>query len=394
MPEPVQSPEFSQVEGPPHFFTLTEGAVKDSVGASIRFAINGRFLGQRLTGVQRVAGELLCAIDQELAAAARHDWCLLAPPDVHIPPLQAIKGIRAGKFGRHPHWWEQMTLPAAGRGLRVVNLSGGAAWRHTRQSCLLHDAAVFDTPDSYRPVFRWWYRALFNHLARSRADLLTVSQFSRMRLALNLKVPDSEIEVIRSGADHASRVEPLAQAHAASLLQRLGLLPGQPYFLCVGSSNPNKNHGFLFKAWKALPGPRTALVVAGGHDPSVFGPTRGAEFGGLVRAEDLSDDELFHLYRGALALLFPSRYEGFGLPPLEAMSCGCPVIASHAVAEVCADAALLLDTDDPSDWTQAMQLMASDEPLRHTLRLKGLARAAQFKWSDAARHLIAHVDSL
>lgn len=344
--------------------------------------------------MQRVAANLVQALDRQLAsrAVATVGVTLLHPSGVRVPELQVIRAKAVGPAGLPLHLWEQFVLPLAARKGRLINLAGAACWRHRRQTCLLHDAAVFDEPSAYRPLFVAWYHHLFRRLARSGADLMTVSAFSRNRLALHLGVDSSTITVVRPGADHFAQVR---DEEGESVLARLGLKQAN-FYLAVGSQNPTKNLPRLLRAWRALPPDRPPLVLVGGANRQVFGEVRLDSVEGLQLVGELSDSELRVLYLNATALVFPSLYEGCGLPPLEAMSLGCPVIASTAASlpEVCGQAALLVDPLDEAELSSAMARLASDANQREILREVGLRHSASRRWEDTGDEFFEHLREL
>ncbi|HET6312459.1 MAG TPA: glycosyltransferase family 1 protein [Chloroflexia bacterium] len=170
-----------------------------------------------------------------------------------------------------------------------------------------------------------------------------------------------------------------------------------PYCLHVGTLQPRKNLGLLVEAWDILRASMEQppqLLLAGKRGwlyDSLFEMVRARGLGELVRFADYVERaDLPALYSGALALTFPSLYEGFGLPPLEAMSCGTPVIASTAtsVPEVVGDAGLLLDPHDPRPWAEAVQRLSRDPSLQAELRRKGLERASHVTWERCARETL------
>jgi glycosyltransferase involved in cell wall biosynthesis len=344
--------------------------------------LNGKFLAQRTTGVQRVAAQLVTALDGQVAGA----WVLLCPPGVNLPALRRIVARPVGPAGLPLHLWEQLVLPRAAADGLLVNLSGSAPAFARRQICLLHDAAVFDHPEAYTKSFVAWYRWLFRRLARHAAALLTVSTFSRDRLTAHLHLAADRFAVVPNGADHLDGVTP-----DDAVIDRFGLR-GVPYLLAVGSANPTKNLDALVAAFALLGGTEQRLVIVGGSDARVFAGGPGPDGPGVIRTGPLGDAALKALYGHALALVFPSRYEGFGLPPLEAMACGCPVVAARAAAlpEVCGDAALYVDPGSVEAIAAAMRRVLDDGALREA----GRRRATGFRWAAAAAAVARLVSAL
>lgn len=367
--------------------------------------INGKFTAQRTTGVQRVAQQLVLALDALLAPSTGADGdgaspgpaarpllraVLLVPPGGRPPPLRhMVVQELPGGAGRL-HAWEQWTLPRAVGGALLLNLSGSAPARAARQLAVLHDAAVFDAPQGYRPAFVWWYRWLFARLGRRALGLFTVSAFSRSRLTACLGLPPQRLQVIHPGADHLQAVQADGR-----VLQQHGLQTGC-YLLAVGSRNPNKNQDTLLQAFARLPpGLGLRLVLVGGDDASVFARAGSADAHAaadpaVLHLGPVDDAELKTLYTHALALVFPSLYEGFGLPPLEAMACGCPVAASSAASlpEACGDAALYFDPHDGAAITRALLRLATEPALRDQLRAAGALQAARHRWHEPAARLL------
>jgi glycosyltransferase involved in cell wall biosynthesis len=246
----------------------------------------------------------------------------------------------------------------------------------------LHDANIYDIPDAFSRPYRMWHRALRPRLARRAAALITVSRFSARALAGHLGVPEARFHIVPNGADHIHRVAP-----DPSVLRRHGLAP-QGYLLSVGNQSPNKNIARLIAAHGAADG--LPLVVVGGGVPGVACATVCAS--GRVRLPGrVSDGQLRALYDGAAGFVFPSLYEGFGIPPLEAMACGVPVLAARGTAlpEVLGDAALWFDPRDTADITRALCRFAGlTAAERAILIAKGRARARSFTWDASAVRLM------
>lgn len=342
--------------------------------------VNGKFVAQRTTGVQRVATALLQALDTRVPAGR---FVLLCPPGGDAPVLHNIAVRRVGPRGLALHLWEQAVLPWAARDGWLLSLAGAAPAFARRHLAMLHDAAVFDCPWAYRPAFVRWYRWLFRRLGRRAVALLTVSEFSRQRLQAVLQ-PAAPIFVVRNGADHLQDVVP-----DASVLARLGVA-GRPFVLAVGSSNPSKNLPALVRAHALLGPDAPPLVVAGGRRDRVFGDVHWPDTPGLVLAGPMNDAELVALYRAATLMAFPSLYEGFGLPPLEAMQHGCPVIVAPipALLETCGSAAACFDGTDPQAIARGLRTLLDDPARRRVLAQQGREHAATRRWDAAAGELL------
>lgn len=343
--------------------------------------INGRFLTQSLSGVQRYAREMVRALDRRPGAGAR--YVLLTPQgaDASDMDLQSIP-VRPVKGGRG-HLWEQTALAWAARHGQLLSLGGAGPILHPRQRIVLHDAAVFRHPEHFRRGYPAFHRTLGRLLAR-RAALTTVSQFSRDELASLLNRPASSITVVPNGADHLARTAPDDR-----VLSTLGL-SGRPYFVALGNLAPNKNIAVMIRALRRLPDPDLRLVLVGANAPAVFDRSAPAYDPRIVFADRRTDAEVAALLRGARALVFASLYEGFGIPPLEAFAQGCPVIASDipAVREVCGDAPDYFDPHDDAALADRMtELLRVGSTARR--RAKGRTRLAFYTWNGSARRLEA-----
>lgn len=353
--------------------------------------VNGKFTAQETTGVQRVAMQLLLALDGLLAGFG-DDWVLVCPPGAKVPPLKHMRVEHLPAPRGSLMLWEQWALMRHARDGLLLNLSGSAPYFGKRQIATLHDAAVFDHPENYTAVFTLWYRRLFRHLARRAQFVLTVSEFSRGRLQERLHPGAERILVLHNGCDHLRRVQA-----DDSVLERFGL-QDRRFLLAVGVANRTKNIDALVAAYARLSAaPDQKLVLVGGHNSHVFaGSAPQADPPGVVRTGSVDDASLKALYRHATALVFPSLYEGFGLPALEAMDCGCPVATSHtpAAMEVCGNAALFFDPHSIDDIAAALEKLVGDDLLRARLRAAGRTQSAQFQWSHAAACLLRRMYSL
>jgi glycosyltransferase involved in cell wall biosynthesis len=354
--------------------------------------VNGKFTSQRITGVQRLAWGLVEALDAELNLRPTSDkWILLCPIGSNLPTLRHIEVRSSGYRWFGLHAWEQFYLPMRTAGHTLLNLAGPAPLFKWCQVCMLPDAAVFDQPEAYTRAFGVWYRMLFRSLAHSAKLLLTISEFSRQRLAMALGINPVKICVVHCAATHMDSIKP-----DPSILEGMSLAQA-PYLLAVSSQNPTKNLGTLIEAFANVVDQNLRLVLVGGGNKAVFAAGSVAqsaqEDSRIVRTGAIGDAQLKALYAGALAFVFPSIYEGFGLPPLEAMSLGCPVIASNAasIPEVCADAAEYFDPRSAADMAAAITRIVNEPGLRERLRELGFARLKVFTWCHAAHTLLAHL---
>lgn len=357
----------------------------------LKIFINGRFLSQSLTGVQRYAAEMVKAMDRLLASGEapqpllEAEWHILAPPNATA--ALDLNFIQTRKVGRQTgHAWDQVDLARAAWDGRLISLANSGPVVHRNQLVVIHDAQVFRRPDFFSRSYLTLHRTLGYLLARG-ADIATVSDFSRRELAAALWLKSADIPVFSNSAEHFAATVP-----DFGVIERLGLVPHR-FFLSVGSMTKNKNISLAIQAAQRLGRPDIPLVVVGGDNNKVFsgGPT--AADAGVVLAGRLTDHEIAALYSRATAFVFPSLYEGFGVPPLEAMLFGCPVIATtaDAVRETCGDAAAYFDPLDAGELRQRMierieaGTISEDEQGRQQRRL------AMYSWRTSANDLLRFI---
>ena len=346
--------------------------------------LNARFSGQPLTGVQRVAYELGRRLFE-----LRGDVTALAPvpafPEYNIPVEVAQSAFPA--LGGHI--WEQSILRRrTTRDDILVNLGGTGPYGFRRQIVMIHDVNYLLGAEGYSWKFREWYRHLQSNLVRCAA-ICTVSQWSANEIARAFDIDADAITVIHNSADHIDAIVP-----GRGALDRYGI-SSRPYLLCVGSANPNKNFAAALDAFKAIPSPQFDLVIAGGGNPRIFRQDDRVEDNPRIHAlPRVSDPELKAIMAGAAGFVMPSLLEGFGLPALEAMRVGTPVISSNAASlpEVCGDAALYFQPDNLRELTQAMLSLMEDPKLQSDLRKRGLARANAFSSDRSASKLSEMID--
>lgn len=254
----------------------------------------------------------------------------------------------------------------------------------------LHDVAFVEHPEAYRPLGRAYLRLMYA-IAVRKARILTVSEFSKREIVRLFKADPARVDVAHLGVDH-DRYRPVPADQAETVARRYGIKG--PYFLFVGRLERKKNlFGLLaaFRAYKRLHPGDTQLVLIGSR--GYGGDEALAAFAGEPAARDVRElgyaaqEDMAALYSGALALVFPSWYEGFGLPVLEAFACRTPVITSNVASlpEIAGDAARYVDPADIDGIAAAMREVVDDRALRERLIAAGAARCAEFTWERTAR---------
>jgi glycosyltransferase involved in cell wall biosynthesis len=343
-------------------------------------SINGRFLTRPPTGVDRFAMELLRAWLPSFASGRGVRTLIPSQGEARAVEGLDLSLTKIGKLGGHA--WEQLELSGQCGDDLLLNLCNTGPLKRRRQLAVLHDAGVMARPSTYSFAFRSWYRVLFAGLMKNAGIVATVSRFSAGELMRHVGGRASSIELIFGAGEHVLRTPPDSR-----ILDRLGIAD-RPYVLAVGSLTPNKNFDGVVRAASQLSDLNCKVVAAGFSNPRVFGDVQLSN-DVLVPAGYVTNGELRALYESAACFVFPSFYEGFGLPPLEAMHCGCPVVVSDraSLPEVCGSAAVYCDPDDPADIAKQLRLVLTSPTLRSELRAAGIERARQFSWRKSAAQL-------
>lgn len=293
-----------------------------------------------------------------------------------LPALRSARGRQGGALTELDVLHYPLTIPApAARLARVVTL---------------HDVQHHDMPELFSRSQRLWRRFAFDRTARQAHVVITDSEHAKARIVERLGIDPERIEVVHHGVDR-TRFSPRADTGALAGYD----LPPR-YVLYPAGLWPHKNHERLLEALATVKEPSLGAVLTG---PTFdrFGELRASIT--RYRLEErvkclgvVSRTALSELYRRAEALVFPSLYEGFGAPPIEAMACGCPVACSTSASlpEICGDAALMFDPRSVDAIASAIRRVISDSRLRERLRRSGRERAAHFSWQRAAeRHRAA-----
>ncbi|WP_131196880.1 glycosyltransferase family 4 protein [Lichenihabitans psoromatis] len=340
------------------------------------FAINGRFFSQSVTGVQRYAREITGAIDSNLIAQKRIGTLVVPPAAKTVPKFGAIVTRQIGRLNGHA--WEQFSLPVSCQ-TPLLNLCNTAPAIKHRQVVCIHDANVFIKPKAYGRAFVLVYQTLLPMLARRSATITTVSKSSAEQLAEHLPIRLGSIEVLPNGHEHVLRWD-----KANSRLFQ-DAPPRRPFVLLLGSQAEHKNSALLMSMAEDLDRLKVDLFVAGGQS-RIFTAIEAGCASNIRRLGFVSDDDLALLLENALCLAFPSFTEGFGLPILEAMALGCPVVSSDraSMPEVCGGAALMASPDDREQWVRHIRDLTMSSNLRSDLAARGREQAQRFSWAKSA----------
>lgn len=349
------------------------------IGVNLLFVEPGEVGGSEalLTNLVRA----VAAAGQDLVVATMQGF-RAAHPDiesvaeiVEVPWRSNYRGLRIAA----EHTW----LPAMERRrhLDVIHHGVGTApyVKVLPTVVTIHDIQYRHYPEYFHPLKLAWLRANVPHVVRHSEVITVPSQFVREDILGAFDTDPEKVVVVPFGSE--GLLAPSTGSAAARDRYRLE----RPFFLFPGRSYPHKNHRFLVEAFAPL-GDRADLVFTGPpgpRDEEIDQTAARCGVAGAVRRLGLvSRGELAALYGAATALAWPSRFEGFGVPVLEAMTAGCPVVASWATAipEVVGDAGVLLSPDDTAGWTAALERVLTDTAHRADLVARGGARVREFSW--------------
>lgn len=353
----------------------------------MQIAVNARFLTQPITGVQRYALEISRRI-KKLHPETR----FFAPQNIIHREVAAE--LEAESFGHlRGHIWEQLELP---RQLRrndnplLLCLATAAPLYYSRKIVTIHDLSFRHFPHAVSWRFRKLYEAMIPRILSSSLHITTVSDFSKRDICSAYGILPEHISVIANASSF-----PICAENTHSTTQRT--------IVAVGSLQPYKNLEFLINAFAIFNRDQRTpykLKIVGSADKRVFrkipthgdtGDTKNVELTGRI-----DDQSLLNLYMSAQCFVFPSLFEGFGIPPLEAMACNCPVLASTAasIPEVCGDAALYFDPKDTHDLVQKLREITTNAELRADLVQRGRKNVGRFSWEQTTTQILNLTKSL
>jgi glycosyltransferase involved in cell wall biosynthesis len=338
--------------------------------------VNGKWLASPITGTQRYANE----ITRELVRASDRTYELV----LHLPsnaelPEWALSGCTTVRHSASGMRFEQLTLPVRTRGELLLNFGGPAPLLKLKQLVVMHDAATMRYPKSFSRLFVAWYWVMYLLLARTARHLVTVSEFSRVELSGALRVPETRFSVACCGHEHFSDLEPRTPVLPTRLDTQ------RDFVICVGTLAAHKNLVNPVRAM-AEAGLQVVVIGAGGSERIFAQLTEPLPASAFLLGR-ITDAELAWCYEYALTLVFPSKYEGFGLPVLEAQSRGCPVVASAAASlpEVAGNAALYFHPDNSQELLIHVRSLKMDAGRRAGLVSAGYENVKRYTWRGAAQ---------
>lgn len=353
--------------------------------------INGRFLTQPMTGVERYAYNICKAM-----ARLRQPFTIVCPK-APIHQDYDVSDLTVVHYGiGNSHFWEQCVLPFFFIGKKdyvVLSFTGLGSILIRHKVMTVHDLSFLKNPSWYSRTYYWYYKFMTPLAVKTSQHILTVSEFSKSEiLGFYPFLKAEKISVVYNAIDR-QLFKPLTSdiKHQPSDIFHQ---PSDPFVLCVSSIDPRKNFARLIEACQGLTGAKLYIV---GKYNRVFSQqiqldttSDHIQFLGRV-----SDDELVRLYNQAACFVFPSLYEGFGLPPLEAMACGCPVLVSDIPVEreVCGDAAQYFNPLDPCNILHTITQYLSDaDVIKEKMRQKGFENITRFSWEKSAQALMKIVN--
>lgn len=340
------------------------------------FVVNGRFLTQKPTGIHRYAFEI-CNQFYQLGV----DFYVAIPKNINTDYKHSFRTVECGSLDGH--LWEQISLPRylkkQGSPL-LVSFSGCGPLNYNNQIITIHDVSHERHPEWFAKSYWRYYGYMMPRVARKAHAIITVSEYSKKEINDVFGIPKDKLFVVNCSipAYHLNESE-----NKPNIKEK--------YILSVSSFDPRKNFRRLIEAFNNIEDKTIKLYIIGMQFQAFNTPDlQDLQNENIVMPGYVDDDRLNELYRNALFSVYPSLYEGFGIPPLESMVCGCPVIASKidAIEEICEDAVLYIDPYNTNDITDKINLLALNIDLRNDLKARGYQQIKKYSWEKSARKVI------
>ena len=345
--------------------------------------VNGRFLIRPMSGVERYAYRVCKAM-----VSLGHKITLVCPK-APIHSCYDVSDFNIAYFGYgSSHIWEQFVLPFfffRKKDYLLLNFTGLGPVAVCSKVMTIHDLSFLENPRWFSKAYYWWYKLMTPLAVRTSKHVLTVSRFSKSEiLRFYSFVKSDDVTVAYGAADEAFQPDPSVPP------------PAEPFALAVSSLDPRKNFSSLISAFQGVSGCK--LYIVGTYN-RVFtaGNVCSRQLPSVKFLGRVTDSELIRLYNQANCFVFPSVYEGFGLPPIEAMHCGCPVLASDipVVREVCGDAALYFSPYDIASIRNTInQFFEKHTECRTAMQAKGFENVKRFSWELTANVIVGICNTL
>lgn len=335
----------------------------------MKIVINGKFLAQRISGVQRYAHELLAEFDK---LCNDLDVEIAVPKNVEeLPNYSNIKSIKIGKF--KSNFWEQISFPRYVKKKKAIslNLCNSAPLRG-KKIVTIHDVKIKAHPEFFSKKFLLWYRYLFKNITKKSKAIITVSNFSKREIVKYYGVDPNRVFVISNAWQHFEKIAYDAQALCKYKLEK------ENYFFSMSNLEPNKNLKWILQA--ALQYPDRIFAVAGIKNNKIFAQQKIQLPENVKLLGYVSDEEAKTLMRDCKAFIFPTIYEGFGIPPLEAVAAGAKRIIvsdSEVMHEVFGDSAEYISDFD----------FFSKSPPIHKFEEINKANLLRYSWEESSKKL-------
>ena len=341
------------------------------------FVVNGRFLTQKPTGVHRYAFEI-CNQLSEFGV----DFYVAVPKEINPDYKINFKTVKCGTLSAH--LWEQISLPKylkqQGNPL-LLSFSGCGPLNYSNQIITIHDVSHERHPEWFSKNYCRFYGYMMPRIGKKAHAIITVSEFSKKEIIETLSLPSEKIHVINCSIPSYHTTEN----------DRIRDNSDEKYILSVSSMDPRKNFIRLVKAFNNIEDKSVKLYIIGMQFKAFNTPDmEKLNSENVILTGYLDDDSLQTMYKNALFSVYPSLYEGFGIPPLESMSYGCPVIASDipALREVNGEAAMYANPLDIADISLKMDLLIRDTELRNKLSEKGREQVKKYSWIKSTRQVL------